>query len=75
MNQINIHAAKTNLSKIIAGLEADGGSATLCRAGRPVAQLTACPAPKKRRGGQLRGQIWLADDFDAPDGKLFGIPG
>ncbi|MCB1538365.1 MAG: type II toxin-antitoxin system prevent-host-death family antitoxin [Rhodospirillales bacterium] len=70
---INIHAAKTNLSKIIAGLEDGGEPVTIARAGKPVAVLSPATSPKKRRGGQLRGQIILADDFDAPDGRIFGI--
>jgi antitoxin (DNA-binding transcriptional repressor) of toxin-antitoxin stability system len=71
--RINIHAAKTTLSRVIAGLEADGGEVLLCRAGKPVAKITPASAPAKRSGGQLKGQIWISDDFDAPDGSLFGI--
>lgn len=70
----NIHAAKTNLSKLIAELEENGGEVLLCRAGKPVARMTHVP-PKalKRKGGLLAGQIWMADNFDQPDGSLFGI--
>lgn len=71
--KINIHAAKTNLSKVIAALEADGGEVLLCRAGKPVAKITPAPAIGKRQGGQLAGQIWMSDDFDTSDGTLFGI--
>lgn len=71
--KINIHAAKTNLSKVIATLEVDGGEVLLCRAGKPVAKITPAPTTGKRQGGQLAGQIWISDDFDAPDGTLFGI--
>lgn len=71
--KINIHAAKTNLSKVIAALETDGGEVLLCRANKPVARITAAQPMVKRQGGQLQGQIWISDDFDAPDGVLFGI--
>ena len=70
---INIHAAKTNLSKIIAGLEAEGGETVIGRAGKPVAVIRPVQTSSKRRGGQLRGQVELAADFDAPDGRIFGI--
>lgn len=42
--------------------------------GAPVAELGAPPpeetlAPKRRQAGALRGQIWIADDFDEwPEG-------
>lgn len=71
--RINIHAAKTNLSKVLASLEDDGGEVLICRAGQPVAKITPQPSAKKRKGGQCAGQIWVADDFDTPDGSLFGI--
>lgn len=72
--KMNIHAAKTNLSRLIAHLEEDGSEVVLCRAGKPVARMTYVP-PKalKRKGGLLAGQVWMADDFDKPDGSLFGI--
>lgn len=70
----NIHAAKTNLSKLISQLEEEGGEVLLCRAGKPVARMTHVPAKAlKRKGGLLAGQISMADDFDMPDGSLFGI--
>jgi len=71
--QTNIHAAKTNLSKLIANLEENGGEVLLCRAGRPVARMTRATGGGKRKGGLLAGQIWVSDDFDTPDGALFGI--
>jgi prevent-host-death family protein len=71
--RINIHAAKTNLSKVLASLEDDGGEVLICRAGKPVARITPAGRAKKRKGGGLAGQIWLSGDFDAPDGTLFGI--
>ncbi len=43
---VNIHAAKTRLSALVARVE-KGERITIARAGRPVAQLV--PAPKARR--------------------------
>ena len=41
------------------------------RAGQPAAKLVPYePPPKKRRGGQWKGRIWISPDFDAPDPEL-----
>jgi len=66
---VNIHAAKTHLSELIAEAEA-GGEVIIARAGKPVAKLV--PLEKKakrrpdRRPGQLKGKIWIGPDFDDP---------
>lgn len=61
---VNIHAAKTQLSKLLKEVEA-GKEVTIARDGKPVARLVPIEAaPGKRMFGQYRGQIWLADDFD-----------
>lgn len=61
---INVHEAKTNLSKLLERVER-GEEIVIARAGRPVARL--CPLParrRKRRLGRFAGQIRIADDFD-----------
>ncbi len=77
MQKVNIHEAKTTLSKLVSGVEVDGTPVELCRAGKPVARIVPVP-PKSKKiiPGMLRGQIWVADDFDSfppPEGALFGI--
>ncbi len=68
MTNINIHEAKTTLSKLVAAVEAGGGDITLCRAGKAVARIAPLPLPpRKIIGGLLKGQIWLADDFEKTD--------
>ena len=66
MRQINIHEAKTHLSRLVE--EAAGGDdIIIAKAGKPVARLVALDqAPRPRRRGRLKGKIWIADDFDAP---------
>jgi prevent-host-death family protein len=65
----NIHAAKTNLSELIAEAEA-GADIVIARAGRPVVCLV--PVKKKkatpvdRRPGQMKGKIWIGPNFDDP---------
>ncbi len=67
MTEVNVHEAKTHLSRLLARAEA-GEEITICRAGRAVARLVPCGAPSARRRvlGQDKGKGWVADDFDAP---------
>jgi prevent-host-death family protein len=67
MEIINVHAAKTHLSQLLARVEA-GEEVVLGRAGHPVAKLVPyrpAVAPRRRFGG-WRGRVWISDDFDAP---------
>jgi prevent-host-death family protein len=66
MEVINVHAAKTHLSELLARVEA-GEELVLGRAGRPIARLIPFqPSIARRRFGGWRGRVWIADDFDAP---------
>jgi len=66
MKTVNIHEAKTQLSKLIE--EASKGEAfVIAKAGRPVVKVTALSAPigaQVRRLGFMAGQISVPDDFD-----------
>lgn len=87
MQVVNIHEAKTHLSRLLEAIER-GEEVIIARAGQPVAALTAY-RPVRRRivaPGSMKGREWLlADDFDAPIDELFsflkepggetGIPG
>jgi prevent-host-death family protein len=63
---VNIHDAKTHLSRLVERVEA-GEEITIARAGRPVARLVPLQAARPRMLGALRGRIRLAPDFDAQD--------
>ena len=67
MIQINIHEAKTNLSKLIRRVM-NGEEVIIARAGRPVARLGPVndQPTTPRKPGSARGQITIHDDFDAP---------
>lgn len=66
MTEVNIHEAKTHLSRLLARVAA-GEEVIISKAGQPIARLVPIGAPKKRRTpGQDEGLIWIADDFDAP---------
>jgi len=67
---MNIHEAKTHLSKLIERVAA-GEEIVISKAGKPVAKLvpySAQTAP--RTGGFLAGQIWEAADCWEPDNDL-----
>jgi prevent-host-death family protein len=64
--EVNIHEAKTHLSRLLQRVAA-GEEVTIARAGVPVARLVAVDQKKTVRPlGFARGQVWVADDFDAP---------
>ncbi len=68
MPTVNIHAAKTHLSRLV-DAASKGEEVIIARAGTPVARLVpfAPPdAPKKRVLGRMRGRFTIPDDFDAP---------
>jgi len=63
---VNVFEAKTQLSKLIAEAE-KGDDVIIARAGKPVARLTQLAQQKKPIVfGLMKGQIWVAGDFDAP---------
>lgn len=65
-DQVNIHAAKTHLSRLIERVEA-GEEITLARAGKPVAKLVPYMRQRQpRRPGLWKGRVTIAPDFDAP---------
>lgn len=64
MKMINIHEAKTTLSKLIARV-ARGEEIIIGKAGKPVARLSAFDShPVARKPGLLKGKIAIAKDFD-----------
>ena len=66
MRQVNIHEAKTHLSRLVEEAAA-GEEIVIARAGKPVAKLVPiAPDLTPRQLGALRGKIWIAEDFDAP---------
>jgi prevent-host-death family protein len=67
---VNIHQAKTHLSRLVERVEA-GEEVVIARAGRPVARLVPYRArTRPRTPGQWRGLVQLAPDFDRTDDEL-----
>lgn len=64
MEKYNIHTAKTHLSKLLEKVS-KGEEVIISKGNKPVAVLKKYEAlKKKRQGGQLKGKIWVAPDFD-----------
>jgi len=63
MTVVNVHEAKSNLSKLLARVEA-GEEVIIARAGRPVARLSALRTEHSRTPGRLEGKLKMAADFD-----------
>ena len=68
MKSVNIHEAKTHLSRLIQRA-ADGEEIVIAKAGKPLAKLVPyLGATEPRKPGRWRGQVRIADDFDGlPD--------
>lgn len=67
---VNVHEAKTHLSRLLADVEA-GHDVVIGRAGVPIARLVPYGhAAERRRPGALRGAIHIADDFDETPAEI-----
>jgi prevent-host-death family protein len=66
MKTVNIHEAKTHLSKLVEAASR-GEPFVIAKAGKPVVKVTPLGAPtgsQVRRLGFMAGQISVPDDFD-----------
>lgn len=64
MKTVNVHEAKTQLSRLLARVAA-GEEVVIAKAGKPVAKLVPLPRRIRRAAGVDRGKVWMAEDFDA----------
>ncbi|MGQ0464760.1 MAG: type II toxin-antitoxin system Phd/YefM family antitoxin [Sporichthyaceae bacterium] len=65
---VNIHEAKTHLSKLLARVAA-GERIVIAKAGEPIADLVP-HSPNRVKFGTLKGRISVPDDFDDPDPEI-----
>lgn len=66
MRTINIHEAKTHLSRLVEKA-AKGESFVIAKAGKPMVLVSALDTPvneQRQRVGFLKGRIQVPDDFD-----------
>ena len=65
MPVVNVHKAKTNLSRLLAQVEA-GEDIVIARNGTPVARLVRFQKRGKRQFGSMKGRVRLDDSFFDP---------
>jgi len=66
MESINMHEAKTHLSKLVSRAE-KGEGFIIAKAGKPLVRVTAIDSPEpgqQKRIGFMSGQCAIPDDFD-----------
>ncbi|NDY96337.1 type II toxin-antitoxin system Phd/YefM family antitoxin [Wenzhouxiangella limi] len=66
METINIHEAKTHLSRLVEKA-AQGEAFIIAKAGKPMVRVSALDSPvsgQRRRIGFLAGRIAVPDDFN-----------
>jgi prevent-host-death family protein len=77
MTVINIHEAKTHLSRIVDEVAA-GSEVIIAKAGKPMARLIPLAGVRRpKKLGLLKGKIKVPDDFNAPlpDEVIAGFEG
>ena len=65
MVTVNVHEAKTNLSRLLKQVEA-GEEIVIARNGRPVARLISCKPRRKRQPDIFKGRVVIDDSFFDP---------
>lgn len=65
MTVVNVHEAKTQLSRLLARVEA-GEDVVIARRGQPVARLVFCKPRTMRQPNILKGMVTIPDSFFDP---------
>jgi prevent-host-death family protein len=66
VKRVNVHEAKTHLSRLLDRAHA-GEEIVIAKGGEPYARLVPLAVPRReRRAGTLRGQVALTEGFFAP---------
>lgn len=65
METVNMHQAKTHLSRLVEEVAA-GAETVIAKNGVPRAKLVPLDAPRSIKFGVLKGKIRYPEDFDAP---------
>jgi prevent-host-death family protein len=66
MSTVNIHQAKTHLSRLV-DEAVRGGEVIIARANKPLVKLVPVEeARPPRRLGTVAGKVWMSEDFDEP---------
>lgn len=59
---VNVHEAKTQLSRLLARVEA-GEEVVIARRGEPVARLVGCKPRSMRQPDVLKGKLLIPESF------------
>ena len=62
---VNVSEAKTQLSRLLARVEA-GEEVVIARKGQPIARLVRCKSGDKRKFGAMKGKFQITDAFFEP---------
>ena len=62
---VNVHQAKTQLSRLLARVEA-GEDVVIARRGEPVARLVGCKPRRKRQPNVRKGIVTIPESFLDP---------
>jgi prevent-host-death family protein len=69
MTTVNIHEAKTHLSRLLEQVQS-GREFLIAKSGRPVARLVPLvDAPRPKKLGLLKGRLRVPADFNAPTAR------
>lgn len=63
MTKVNVHEAKTHLSKLIEKVK-NGEEVVIAKNGVPEVRIVPFEKEPKHWFGMDEGKIWIADDFD-----------
>lgn len=70
MQIVNIHEAKTNLSKLLEKTS-KGEEIIIAKAGKPMAKLSPYKEKlKPRKSGLWKGKVWMSEDFNDEDEEI-----
>lgn len=70
MTQVNVHQAKTHLSRLIEAIESGSErEIVIARAGKPAARLVPVAPAQHLRRGLAKGK-WNLSGFDADDAMI-----
>ena len=64
MKTVNIHEAKTHLSRLLEDVK-NGGSFVIAKSGKPVAKVSPVAEKPIQRIGFMEGQFEVPDDIDS----------
>ena len=72
--QVNINEAEARLAEL-GELAWQGEEVVIVKAGKPYLTLAPCreEPPAERKPGRLKGQIWIAPDFDETPQEIIDL--